>query len=142
MTIGCPTDKNLVQMKRCVSFISISQMHKTSKARTTCETRKANLHNTAFACILSKKLKQVAARNRIIQRNFKSMSTIDKRFLTVNRCEVCVDGSKGNDMDSSNGNDKISFEQEDLIPQKLWDELFDSAFQAIAYVSTDFFNEK
>ena len=117
-------------------------MHKTSKARTTCETRKANLHNTAFAYILSKKLKKVAARNRVIQRNFKSMSTIDKRFRTVNRCEVCVDGSNGNDMDSSNGNDNISFEQEDLIPQKLWDELFDSAFQAIAYVSTDFFNEK
>ena len=84
----------------------------------------------AFAYTLIKKLNLVAARHRVIQRNLISVSTpLAKRFRTA-----LSDGSKSRKaQEEKNSTDVLSLSQsqEDLVPQQLWDELFEIAIEAI-----------
>ena len=105
----------------------------------------ANTHSTwasptkrAFVCTLIKKLNQVALRNRIIQRNLTSVSPLTKRSRASKQSEyeqTCPTKSFHSDPDAN--------QEETSFPQEIWDEMYDSAFEAIQDVSfVDFFNEQ
>ena len=94
-----------------------------------------------FAGTLIAKLNQVTARNRAIQRNLQSVSAQwNRRFMVTNR-------SKSRTEDCDKSVNKAAFDclqpcQEDLIPQQLWDDLFDTAIDAIGNFPIDIFDEK
>ena len=95
--------------------------------------------NRILACALIQKLNQVASRRRTIERNLKSVSALlDGRFRVAHRIESDTDcGNQAADV--------LDFgcradQEEDLVPQQLWDHLFDSAFQAIGNADVDIFD--
>ena len=95
----------------------------------------------AFVCTLIKKLNQVALRNRIIQRNLKSVSPLDKRFRSSQVSE-CKQSDFSCSTDSLNVGHAAN-QQENSFQQQQWDEMFESAFEAIHDETfVDFFNEK
>ena len=94
-----------------------------------------------FACTLIKKLNQVAAHQRFIQRNLKSVaSTLNRRFRPSRRSKTELDD------ESSSAADFFEFEdmshlQEESVPQQLWDEMFDGALGAMGDLSDEIFGE-
>ena len=95
----------------------------------------------AFVCKLIKKLNQVALRNRIIQRNLKSASPLAKRCRSSPVSE-CKQSDFSCSTDSLNV-EHVANQQENPFQQQQWDEMFESAFEAIHDETfVDFFNEK
>ena len=96
-------------------------------------------NNSMFSCIRRKK----ALRKRIPQRSLGSFSaTLCESFSVC--CSINLQDESG----AADGNcsiDRVGFRslnsEDDLIPHKLWDELFDSAFEAIGDVSIQIFEE-
>ena len=94
-----------------------------------------------FVCTLIKKLNQVAAHQRFIQRNLKSVaSTLNRRFRPSRRSKTELDD------ESSSAADFFEFEdmshlQEESVPQQLWDEMFDCALEAMGDLSDEIFDK-
>jgi hypothetical protein len=94
---------------------------------------KSSKHQSArdpsFACSLIKKLNLIAARNRVIPRHLRSAvllarrMPIDERPIISNSFDNCVE--------------LACAPQENKVPQKEWDDLFESAFQVIRSDSMD-----
>ena len=121
-----------------------SRNHSASKKKSQSSSSKLNGKNRAFAGALIKKLKEVATRDRIIQRSLHSVSVrMEARF----KCKQLRDDSAAIECNSNHSSldldfpsfvhhstsdlDFPNFPQEDLVPQQEWDELFESAFEAI-----------
>ena len=106
-------------------------MYKLAKTR-------ASPTKRAFVCTLIKKLNQVALRNRIIQRNLNSVSPLTKRSRASKQSE-CEQTWPTMSIDL----DPDASQEESSFPHEVWDEMYDSAFEAIQDVSfVDFFNEQ
>jgi hypothetical protein len=96
----------------------------------------------AFAGPLKKKLNVLVTRNRIIQRSLHSMSARnDRRF----KCARHVCNGPSFTLDLSHNT--LEYETQNLsleehVPQQEWDELLDSAFEAIGDTSVDIFDEQ
>ena len=104
--------------------------------------RHQSKRNQSFACSLIKKLNQVAARNRVIQRHVRPLAA---GVLSNRRCRVlhhigCDENLSG--MSTSTCSEKVqSFDStfmEDVVPQEEWDDLYEKAFQAIEEGPVDF----
>ena len=96
----------------------------------------------AFAGALKKKLNTLVTRNRIIQRSLHSIvARIDGRFKDSqhsSRDNCCALDWSYPSMEFETQN----FPHDELVPQQQWDELFESAFEAIGDTSADIFNEQ
>ena len=100
------------------------------------------LSNNKFASTLIKKLNKVLRRNRAIHRNLQSVptsSTLDQRFR-FSHPTSSFDHSR--EEPESIELESLLNPPEDMVPQALWDELFDSAFEAVGDASVDIFDVK
>ena len=94
-----------------------------------------------FVCTLIKKLNQVAAHQRFIQRNLKSVaSTLNRRFRPSRRSKTELDDESSSAADLFESED-MSHLQEESVPQQLWDEMFDGALGAMGDLSDEIFGE-
>ncbi len=113
---------------------------------------KHNGKNRAFAGALIKKLKELATRDRIIQRSLHSVSARrEARF----KCKELPDEIATIECNSNYSSLDLDFPifarqstsdlefpncpQEDPVPQQEWDDLFESAFEAIGETPIDAF---
>jgi hypothetical protein len=128
--------------------------HSASSKKSNCSSVKSNGKNRAFAGALIKKLNEIATRNRIIQRSLHSVSArMEERF----KCKHLRDESTAIECNSNNfaldldfptfplhntsDLELPNFPQEDPVPQQEWDELFESAFEAIGDRSIEAFDQ-
>ena len=120
-------------------YMQGSANHRIAK-RTTMR-KQLSVKGRAFAGALKKKLNALITRDRIVQRSLHSMSArIGGRIKSARH--VSSDSSfylnlNFPAMECDIHNRSI----EELVPQQEWDELFDSAFEAIGDTSVDIFEE-
>jgi hypothetical protein len=113
--------------------------HKMQRRRAS--TRPCNGEHREFASELIKKLNGVAVRNRIIHRSLHSLSGRMERKFKSSRSGTCTASEEDkNSKDSNSSLENDCFREAD-VPQKQWDELFESAFAAISSSSIDVFDE-
>jgi hypothetical protein len=103
--------------------------------------KQINGRGRAFSGARMKELNALAKRNRTIRRSKGGSARVDRRF----KCSQCISSDVSIVLDLNHPNaecESQEFSQEKLIPQKQWDELFDSAFEAIGEISGDLFHEQ
>jgi hypothetical protein len=96
----------------------------------------------AFAGALKKKLNVLVTKNRIIQRSLHSMSA-----RNCGRFKCARHVYRGCAMSLNLSHPALQCEKQNLpleehVPQQEWDELLDSAFEAIGDTSIDIFDEQ
>ena len=96
-------------------------------------------NNEGFASTLIKKLRRVAFLNKIIRRNLHSIHSRIARGKQRKYHQILLSETKKNKTSISANFDSII---QDHVPQKEWDDLFESAFLAIGNAVVDIFDSK
>jgi hypothetical protein len=90
----------------------------------------------AFDGALIKKSNDHAKFSRIIQRSLQSVSVRTKQISDTRNTDKCNSDDTASELELS------YCHEEDLVPQQQWDELFESAFEAISDTCIKAFDEQ